>query len=106
MNDILLFLVTIIPLLGIGEDGVGLRDLLEPRLRFRRTVPVGVVLGQLPVRCLDIFTRSRLRDAKDDLEVPLDHLVMYTMVYSSVYIQRSSSSIPRCYITNLHRVTC
>src|SRR5581483_11979027 len=53
-------------LLGIGEDLVGLVDLLEAPLGLRSSVDVRVVLpGQLPVRPLDLLGRRVLRDAED-----------------------------------------
>jgi hypothetical protein len=59
--------VVTLPLLGVAEDAVRLRRLLEPVLGFLVAgVPVGMVLeGQLPVGRLDLGVRRVPRHAKD-----------------------------------------
>src|SRR4030095_9240931 len=57
--------VVLLALVGIGEDLVGLVDLLEALLGLGLLVHVRVVLpGELPVRLLDVLGRGVLRHAE------------------------------------------
>ena len=64
-------LVVLLPLLGVREHAVGFRDLLET-LGGRRVVGVGVrmiLLGEAPIRLLDVALTGRLGNAEDLIEV-------------------------------------
>ena len=58
------------PLVGVGEDLVGLGDLLEALLRVARLVLVGVEFqGHLPVGLLDVVRPGVARDAEDGVVI-------------------------------------
>ena len=67
-------MVVLLALLGVAEDVVGVRDLLEALLCARVLVGVRVVpAGELAIRLLDLVLRRLLVDAEHLVEVLLGH---------------------------------
>ena len=79
-----------LPLLGVGEDVVGLLDFLELRLgRLVARVDVGVVLPrQAAIRLLDLLGRGVSGDAQDLVIIAVGHRrVVASLPWGGVYLR-------------------
>jgi len=90
-------LVVLLPLVGVGEDGVGLGDLLEPLLGVGLLGLIGMVLeGELPVSAFDLFRVGFLFDPENLVVVSLAPCHRL----SSPHLQRSHPAFRRPLFTD------